>query len=255
MKEVTIRYGLDSCGLSLYEGAEPASLNCAVDAFFNLGGVPFFLTLVGSPSVVPLSAALPPGVTLQLHLARPRGSTSPRLAQRAMSPAASSATPAAPVTLEMPMVGQAAGADATCPVSFEARSNFMAESMAKVAAATESIDRFSRLSTDMSNERTLLAWTRTGMAGLRTAFAYLAVVGTESSWEIPLGFARLAMISAVLVAVISGNMRYIAIKRLTFLPVPPQHFGRISMHWYETVLAMSLIAICCCMYANGVKKG
>merc|ERR1712194_252279 len=38
-----------------------------------------------------------------------------------------------------------------------------------------SLDRFSRLGTDLANERTLLAWTRTSLATLRTATDYIGI--------------------------------------------------------------------------------
>merc|ERR1740121_603608 len=50
------------------------------------------------------------------------------------------------------------------------------------AQAAESIDRMSRLSTDLANERTLLAWMRTALAVLRTALAIAFLGVSAGGW-------------------------------------------------------------------------
>lgn len=45
------------------------------------------------------------------------------------------------------------------------------------------LERMNRMSTDLANERTLLAWNRTALAAIRTAFAFMSVKASTPTWK------------------------------------------------------------------------
>merc|ERR1712151_768553 len=55
------------------------------------------------------------------------------------------------------------------------------------------LERFNRLSTDLANERTLLAWVRTCLAAVRTGVSYLGLAAI-SDWWFSLMLAQWSMI-------------------------------------------------------------
>lgn len=69
------------------------------------------------------------------------------------------------------------------------------------------LDRFSRLTTDLANERTLLAWFRTSLASMRTAFSFFSVSGTTPGSAATVFFAQSAMVTLILVFCSTGFMR------------------------------------------------
>merc|ERR1712113_1073830 len=125
----------------------------------------------------------------------------------------------------------------------------------QVQEQTKSIERFSRMATDLANERTLLAWMRTMMAAIRTAFAYMAVTAVGNVWVGTVTISRVAMVTTVLVATVTGVIRYKRVKDITFLPEPPQYFGRISIRYFYWTLAFSMVFMVCGMWTNAWQKG
>lgn len=120
----------------------------------------------------------------------------------------------------------------------------------QLVEATDRIDRFSRMATDLANERTLLAWMRTSMAAMRTAFAFLGVTAvTEGSlWDGIFQLSRISMITVVLIGCVIGTIRYKKVKGITFAVTPPQNFGRISIGWFSTLIITSTLAMTLGMY-------
>lgn len=104
-----------------------------------------------------------------------------------------------------------------------------------------SMTRFQRLSTDLANERTLLAWGRTAFAAIRTCFAYLGLEGVNKFGKDSLnttiiGFALLGVIIFII-----GAQRYMAIKMVVAMEKPPEHFNRLSNYPYLFISTAFLI--------------
>lgn len=92
----------------------------------------------------------------------------------------------------------------------------------------DALTRFSRLSTDLANERTLLAWVRTALACSRTVCAfmgveYLSTFGNYSQRIVYIGFAVMAVLMLS-----QGLERYRKIKWILTLPNPPIEFDRVT---------------------------
>lgn len=101
----------------------------------------------------------------------------------------------------------------------------------------------SRLSTDLANERNLLAWGRTAMAAARTALAFLGLVGNN---DFGVGLVYTTSIGFGVIAVwmmIQGSLRYKQIKNILLLPEPPIHFGRLSNNPIVLVLVVLLVLL------------
>eukprot|EP00435_Cladocopium_sp_Y103_P038605 s2511_g10.t1 len=107
------------------------------------------------------------------------------------------------------------------------------------------MERFNRLATDLANERTLLAWLRTAMAGIRTIFVFYAMDGVNKFWETSITASEVLMAILVLVLLYTGQARYYAIKEmarclaLILRKDPPPTFGRISLRYTYLVLALA----------------
>ena len=85
----------------------------------------------------------------------------------------------------------------------------------------EGLERLSRLTTDLANERTLLAWTRTCLAAIRTSFAYLEISALALGWSVGLKITETAMATLVVAAAATGVWRYFKIKSILLQKVPP----------------------------------
>jgi len=314
-KRLTVEHAGESRALLLVEGAEAASLAQALAGW--LGHSRFYLTLPGDDAIVPLTAALPSGLTLALHVPA-RASAAPSGRRRAHSawaaepgggahgegaaPARRRALTAAyePAEAEGSQAGKqqrdltrqssfhlwrtapmelAVGLLAEDPAPLDAVAESHPEDarrapwsssdpdahdddgdafaehgespklrrsetvltntgMAEVEEAVANLDRFSRLSTDLANERTLLAWMRTSMAAFRSACCFLSIAGGFSY-----NAARVMMVVACVWSAVSGIRRYQKIKQVTFALVPPKEFGRVSIWWFAFLMVICNVAI------------
>eukprot|EP00927_Polykrikos_kofoidii_P054872 TRINITY_DN49224_c0_g1_i1.p1 TRINITY_DN49224_c0_g1~~TRINITY_DN49224_c0_g1_i1.p1 ORF type:complete len:323 (-),score=36.00 TRINITY_DN49224_c0_g1_i1:67-1035(-) len=313
-KELTVVHGKASCCVALVDGAEHVALVSAVNACLRLGGSEFYLTTDDGRAVVPLTSALPGGMTLNLHLQRPCTPLADEVPCRstALVVTPSSEDSAASSYVEMSSCAQTSkdvvktqlksefSHTSTLPllaspkadesvssgrcVTFDTTvdqtlySNFselprrQASSDTLVShnsassnhdvsiaitnqmeQAAETIDRFSRLSTDLSNERTLLAWIRTAMAATRTSIAFLALTA-EGVWLGGLHLSRMAMVTLVLTAAVGGIVRYRSVKAATFLRLPPRQFGRLSIHWFIFFTMVSVSTLVMGMYSQNFQK-
>ena len=114
-------------------------------------------------------------------------------------------------------------------------------SSAKQLSLISSMQRMSRLSTDLANERNLLAWGRTALAAARTALAFLALTGNN---DFGVGLVYTTSIGFGVIAVwmmLQGGMRYRQIKGILLLPEPPVHFDRLSNLPVHVVLIALLV--------------
>ncbi|CAK0830677.1 unnamed protein product, partial [Prorocentrum cordatum] len=326
-KQLTVEHAGENRTLLLVEGAEAAALAQALSGW--LGHSRFYLTRPGDDAIVPLTAALPGGLTLSLH-APPRAgaggspdalsggtASASSLPQAQLAPAAPPARRRAytapwaeegapPGRRRAPLAGErrglwraaplglAAGLLAEDPAPLDAgdaghaadswrrphpeaaaaqapwsdpwaRDEGPAEHlespvlrtdtagtglpMAEVEEAVANLDRFSRLSTDLANERTLLAWMRTSMAAFRSTVCFLSLVGGLSYQA-----ARVMMVAACVVSAVSGIRRYSKIKQATFSPVPPREFGRLSIYWFAFLMVTCNLAIAAGMLSPSWAK-
>lgn len=343
-KEVVVQYGEECCKLLLVEGADSAALVFALNSRLGLAGRPFHLTAPGSDAVVPLTAALPGGLTLALHVpvlvqevrppcsaswqsapsapapARPPPSQGQSLhqgpqaieAQHYVPPALPAGALLAAALADVPTSPEqaAAAAKSHCeelaepfmmveepwdreerpqerrrtwsgaepgtaspgsqqqpdglrpaslshyPSQADLDMNTMAQAAVSTAEAAESIDRFGRLSTDLANERTLLAWLRTAMAAIRTTFAFLDITAGDKGlfWMSSVWLSRTCMITAIMVATLTGIRRYSCVKEVTYQLRPPQSFGRISVFWFNYLLVTCVMVMMAGMYMDAWIK-
>lgn len=281
-REIKVQYGAEACGLLLFEGADSAALNFTLNSRFGLAGAPFHLTALGSAALVPLSAALPAGLVLELHTGVVG---SPPLAQSVLpTPSQLGHVPSSPWHRPSMMrlvsrrsegkpeehrvsFREQADVDMEAPAPVEVQSSTLSVeaagsmvqeatmALAQIEKTTMIMDRFSRLSTDLANERTLLAWMRTCMAAMRTAFAYLALTSEEPFWMVSIHISRSAMMLLVAVAAVTGIVRYHMVKKATFLPSPPHRFGRLSIVWFNGLVVSCIVITMLGIMMNTWKKG
>ena len=88
------------------------------------------------------------------------------------------------------------------------------------------MERMSRLSTDLANERTLLAYVRTILAIMRTAFVTMGIVGLGAFWEVVQKFTVFLTLMTMVTCAIIGIYRYYRIARIVSLKNIPASFGR-----------------------------
>lgn len=103
------------------------------------------------------------------------------------------------------------------------------------------MERFNRLSTDLANERTLLAWVRTCLAAVRTGLSYLGLAAV-SEWWISLVLAQWSMFALIVLGGVAGAARYYRLKAILEYKVPPRQFGRISLTPLNFLVAVSAVA-------------
>lgn len=269
-------YGIETCILLIFEGpSDSTALNCSLNARFGLEGAPFYLTVHGTgpdAAVVPLSSAIPAGTCLALHVRerelQQRACVSSgngtalevgtpgvdhlrEKAQPLLTAEMQSAASSSNASISEALSPQEAGRGCPRPAGRRGSYEMLAGSLRET---NEVVDRMQRLNTDLANERTLLAWTRTSLAAMRTAFAFLAVTG-EGAMLVGLHFSRWGMATLCLLAAGMGIRRYVQVKRITFQPVTPDvRFGRISIHWFTWFLSIACAVMSACMYSRTVQK-
>lgn len=105
----------------------------------------------------------------------------------------------------------------------------------RTSEVLEGMERLNRLSTDLANERTLLAWIRTCLASMRTALALLAA--NEHAGSVPFYATQAGVTAFLLLASVTGGWRYHKIKAAVSTKVPPASFGRTSLRPINVLVA------------------
>jgi len=103
------------------------------------------------------------------------------------------------------------------------------------------LERFNRLSTDLANERTLLAWVRTCLAAVRTGLSFLGVTAV-AEWWISLYMAQWGMLLLIVLASFFGAVRYYRLKAILEYKVPPRYFGRLSLTPMNALVVVASVA-------------
>ncbi|CAJ1403506.1 unnamed protein product [Effrenium voratum] len=232
--------------VAVYDGVCADSLSRAVAARAAVPQEAFYCTATQEADgpVVPLSAALvaaiPDTVVLTVHMKVTPVPTPPvRAFHSSMD---------LPTITEPPMTGQVFGPKSreeaplhtcTVPLLRMNRVQQLETLSQQTGQMVTAMERFNRLATDLANERTLLAWIRTAMAGIRTVFVFYAIDGVNTLWDYGVSASEILMAVLVLVLLFTGRSRYYAIKELILKREPPATFGRISLRYTYIVLALA----------------
>jgi uncharacterized membrane protein YidH (DUF202 family) len=94
--------------------------------------------------------------------------------------------------------------------------------------ALDRVTRFNRLGTDLANERTMLAWTRTALATARTVFSFFAFDGITNGGKIAQHYVLIALGSMAFIAYSFGWHRFKQVKHALRRHDPPLYFNRLS---------------------------
>jgi uncharacterized membrane protein YidH (DUF202 family) len=109
---------------------------------------------------------------------------------------------------------------------------------------------------ELSNERTLLAWVRTVLAIMRTAFATLGVKGTDSFWKMVQMLAVELMVLLMVVAAVSALYRYYRLNKvLGFKEIPTSFSGQNKMVFpFNITLVLSVATVTTAVLLHGFVK-
>eukprot|EP00928_Gymnodinium_smaydae_P000663 TRINITY_DN10253_c0_g2_i1.p1 TRINITY_DN10253_c0_g2~~TRINITY_DN10253_c0_g2_i1.p1 ORF type:complete len:350 (-),score=62.10 TRINITY_DN10253_c0_g2_i1:324-1373(-) len=118
----------------------------------------------------------------------------------------------------------------------------------------DSVERFSRLTTDLANERTFLAWMRTTLAAVRTLFTFYSMSGVSEMFQDSLYVSEIGMASVMLIATLTGRWRYTRMKTIINRKVPPRWFGRISITYLYVVLLVVTLITAANIYAGTWRR-
>lgn len=118
----------------------------------------------------------------------------------------------------------------------------------------KTVDRMSRLSSELANERTLLAWVRTGLAAMRTVFSFFGVAALSAGWLDSVIFAQGAMMTVVLVGSATGTLRYHRVRKALKMADPPEDFGRNSIMWFNSIVIITSVAVAAGIYTQQWDK-
>merc|ERR1712232_936957 len=117
------------------------------------------------------------------------------------------------------------------------------------------MERFGRLTTDLANERTLLAYVRTTLAAIRTSFAYVDMSLHDASllWRATVLISEFLMTSLIMVTAYFGANRYYKLKDVIMQKVPPKHFGRISLRPLNLLVIVATASTAVGVYVQAWK--
>lgn len=108
----------------------------------------------------------------------------------------------------------------------------------------DALTRLSRLSTDLANERNLLAWGRTALAAARTCLAFMGLEGVNAFGAVSARFCVIAFAVFAVGIMALGLNRYKRIKYILGLKNPPAHFHRITnTPMFSSMVAVFLLAL------------
>jgi len=201
-----------TCGL--VPGSDEASLARAVGARAGVDSDGFFLTMGTNRDgvVVPLTTAL--GSTrLTLHL-RPPKSTPP--------PTPPPSPPPLPASLSRSSTLSNLGGSLK-NVCEHMQSTLAPGQIKELVSslykqdsdeALSQLEKYSRMGTTLSNERTMLAWVRTVLAIVRSTFAFYGLTGTAGLGEESLSAVRYMMATVAILTFGTGAIRYASIADL-----------------------------------------
>ena len=109
------------------------------------------------------------------------------------------------------------------------------------AAMISSIQRMSRLTTDLANERNLLAWGRTALAACRTGLAFLGVAGVTLYGSVMAQLITLSFMALASIFMVHAIARYKRIKFVLMQPEPPLFFDRLSNVPLQTLMILLFV--------------
>merc|ERR1712032_152464 len=94
----------------------------------------------------------------------------------------------------------------------------------------------------LANERTFLAWIRTGLAAMRTTVIFMSVTSNQVTWKDLLLISELSMMSVVILAAITGTTRYKRMQEVILMPSPPQRYDRRSVNFFSMFVFVAVVA-------------
>jgi uncharacterized membrane protein YidH (DUF202 family) len=115
----------------------------------------------------------------------------------------------------------------------------------KSVNALDAVTRFNRLGTDLANERTMLAWTRTALATGRTVFSFFAFTGLTASGEVSQRVVLVTLATLAFSAYCFGFHRYRCVKKALRETDPPMYFNRYrAVSVYSRCMCNSPVHVC-----------